>query len=178
VKLAAGKRMWKIRKVTAENLNKPPLQWRDKTLAKVTPADVVKVEFVKGADKTVIENPDGSGWKITAPAGAEFDPTKLTQAVSGFANLRANAVVDGAPADAGLDKPSGSVTIHKKDGSSITITVGALKDKSYFVKVTGRTETFTVAEFMGGRLLRAAADFKKTEKPPGAQGMPGMVPGM
>jgi hypothetical protein len=130
----------------------------------------------------VIENPDGAGWKITSPDVPDADPTKLQQAAGGFTSLRAANVVDGPPPkDSGLDKPSGSVTIRKKDGTAVTITIGALKDKVYYARVTGRSEVFTVQEFMGNRLLRAPGDFKKADKPPGAggaHGMPGMPPGM
>ncbi len=178
VKLPDRDKIWKVRKFSVENLAKAPLQWRDKQLAKIDPKEIVKLEIVKGADKTVLAN-DGKEWKAVTPADLEIDQARVIGAAGGFQNFKASTIVE-APvaAETGLAKPTGTVAVTTRDGKTFAVTVGALKDKAYFLKVSGRPEVFTLTEFGVTRILKAPADFKKPPTPPPGSAPPGGPPGM
>jgi hypothetical protein len=184
VKTSTSPRIYKLRNTSVDMLLKPPLQWRDKTLSKLAPADVVKVHVEKGNAKATFQRIDDKTWKtLDGPSDlGEIDPLKVTGLVAAFANLHAAAIVDAPdPAKTGLDKPTAVVTVWKKDGTQVEITLGAEVDKAYFSKVNGRSEVFQLAEVNAMRILKAPADMKKIALPPGTMpgGDPhGMPPGM
>jgi hypothetical protein len=171
-------KIWKVRKFSVENLSKAPLQWRDKQLAKIDPKDVVKIEIAKGADKTVLTS-DGKAWTAVTPAGLEIDQARVSSAVAGLQNFKAASIVEKpAEPEIGLAKPAGTVTVTTKDGKVVTVTIGALKDKAYYLKVNGRSEVFTMGDFGVNRIFKAPTDFKKPANQPTPSGAPGMPPGM
>lgn len=174
-------RVFKVRKLTAENLIKPPLQWRDKLLAKIPSTEVARVEVVKGAERAVMERPDPNGdWKLTTPADApDIDVGKLNMLAGAFQSFRAASIHDGpATPDMGFARPTAVVTVTKKDGTKHVITVGANKDKSYFVKVSGKDEVFLVGEMVANRIMKTAADLKKTAPQAAPGGAHAPMPGM
>jgi hypothetical protein len=181
VKRPDSPRLWKIRKASADNLIKTAVQWRDKTLAKLDTKDLQRIEIVKDG-RLVFERVDEKTWKAVEPADlADVDSSKVQGLATGFANLRASAIVEKPdPKKTGFaPRPTATITAKTKDGKTATLTVGALADKSYFVKVAGRAEVFSVGEFLVSRYLKPAADFKKQAGPAatGAGMPPGMPPG-
>ena len=128
----------------------------------------------------MLEQGDG-GWKVTTPADfTELDPNKAARLVASFAPLPPLPIAAPPPsaAESGFARPTGTITLTRKDGGTVTVTIGGKNekgDKNYFVKVTGRSEVFSVNEFVVGNLLKSAPDLKKTPGPPPGAGMP---PGM
>jgi Domain of unknown function (DUF4340) len=174
-------RIFKLRKSSADTLARPPMQWRDKQLSKLDLKDVVKVDFVKGSDHVVVERVDDATWKATEPKDfvSEFDTARAQGALSALANLKAQGIapLQAKDAKAGLAKPTGVVKLWKKGEAAptLTVTVGALEGKSYYVQASGRPEVFTVPDAAVNRWLKGKAELKK--EAPGA-GMPGAPPGM
>ena len=168
VKRPDAPRIWKLRKSTAENLFKAPVQWRDKTLAKIDAKDVQKIDVLKGAEHLLFERTGDATWK--AANVDELDSTKVQSLASAFTTLKALAIVESAnPKATGLAKPTGTITVSKKDGSSTVLSVGAQDDKkNYYVRVTGRTEVFTLAEYAVNRFFKSPSEFKKSPPPPEA----------
>lgn len=184
VKRPDAPRIWKLRKVSVEAWLKPPLQWRDKQLAKVEAKDVKKLEVVKttdqGTEKIVLERADES-WKAVAPAdlAKEFDPSKVAGLAGAFANLRASSIAElAAPAaKKAFARPAAVVTVTTTDGATLTLTIGAQDEKMHYVRVSGRNEIFLLPDFTAARFLKGVADFKKSA-PAGAErpelmGLPG-----
>jgi hypothetical protein len=175
VKRPDSPRLWTIRKASADNLVKGAAQWRDKTLSKLDATTVQRIEVTSAQHgRLVFERVDEKTWKGLEPAElAELDSSKAQGLAAGFANLRAVAVIEAPdPKKTGLAKPTGTITVKTKDGKSVTLTAGALADKNYYVKVSGRDEVFSLGEYVVGRYFKPAAEFKKQPKPPAAAGMP------
>jgi len=174
-------RIFKLRKSSADSLARPVLQWRDKQLAKFDGKDVVKVDIVKGTDHVVLERVDEQTWKASEPKDLpDFDSSRAQMVAMSFVNLRAVQIaqIPAKDAKAGLAKPTGVVKMWKKGEAApaLTVTVGALEGKAYYVQVSGRPEVFTVPDASVNRWLKGPGDFKKQEGGPG--GPPGMPPGM
>jgi hypothetical protein len=177
-------RIFKLRKSTADGLVRPPLQWRDKQLVKLNPAEVTKLDILKGTDHTVLEK-SGDAWKASEPKDlADFDPSRAQSEASAFANLRGAQIsaLGAKDAKTGLAKPTGVVKVWTKGGAPTAIvTVGALDGKAYYVQASGRPEVFTVPDAAVNRWLKTPADFKKPaggDGPPPGMGMNGLPPGM
>lgn len=179
VKRPDSPRVWKVRKASVDAWIRPAMQWRDKQLSKLEAKDVVRIEITKGAEKAVFERVDEKSWKAVVPAEfAELDSLKVQGVASAFVNLRAASVVEDPAAAKGFAKPTGTIVVKKADGSTVTLTVGPLVEKSYHVKVSGRAEVFAMPEATVNRVLKGPADFKKAATPPGGPGgMPGMPGG-
>lgn len=171
VKRPDSPRIWKIRKATADTLTKAPAQWRDKTLAKIETKDIAKLVLDKSGEKLALERTGDTTWKGATGSATDLDSTKVQSLAAGLARLTALAVVEHPdPKATGFAKPTGQLIVTKKDGTTWTMTVGAEVEKNYYVKVTGRDEVFTLAEYSVNRFMKTAADLKKTATPP----MPGM----
>ncbi|MFH0902335.1 MAG: DUF4340 domain-containing protein [Pseudomonadota bacterium] len=163
VKRSDSPKIWKIKKATAEALLKPPLQWRDKTLAKIPSKEIARLEIARGSEKIVLERSNETTWKAIEPAdlAGDLDSTKVQSLALTMQNLRALSVVESPePAKAGLAKPTATVKAVRKDGTSLLLTIGALQDKSYFVTATGRNEVFTLSEYSVNRLLKSPSDLR------------------
>ncbi|MBI4508713.1 MAG: DUF4340 domain-containing protein [Deltaproteobacteria bacterium] len=170
-------RIWKVRKSTVDALLKSPMEWRDKTLAKIDEEDMASIEIVKGTDKVKLERTGDKAWKVAVPSDlGELDTFKVQSLAASFNHLKAIQIVEGADASkTGFKKPTGKITIKKKDGASVTVTVGAIENGNYFITSNTRPEVFTLSEFSVNRFLKASTDLKKSasshEDPHPAMGM-------
>lgn len=163
VKLAGGDRVWKIHKYEADRIPPSPANWRDKTVARIPRADVTKVELAKGADKVLLERVDDKSFRAVVPADlGELDQTRVTAVLGTFEMLRANRVIDKPDAKA-FAAPVVVVTVTKKDGKTLKLTVGKKDDKlpEYPVQVAGEKDVYGLAEYVVANYLKPAAEFKK-----------------
>jgi hypothetical protein len=186
-RLTGDPRVFFVRKSTADALVRAPVQWRDKTVAKLDGKDVVKLDVVKGDAHVTYERVDEKTWKAVEPKDQpELDSARVTSVVNSFANLRAQQISSLGAKDAktGLAKPTGKLQLWKKGEAApaLVITVGALDDRAYYLQVTGRPEVFTISDASVNRWLKASADDYKPAAgpPPGMGGLPpgAMPPGM
>ncbi len=170
-------RVWKLHKFDADHVPTSAVQWRDKTMVKLDPGDVVKAEWVNGTDRTVLEHPDTKPWHATFPAElTEIDPSRALTVLRTLQNLRGARIIEKPDLAAlGLDKPVATATFWKKDGSQVKILLGT-KDKSEIpAMLAGDKTIFALADYTGQQFMKKPSDFKKAPAPP--PGMPGQMPG-
>jgi hypothetical protein len=173
-RIAGTPRIFKLQKGVADNFARRPAEWRDKTIVSIEGKDVARVSVDVAGDKPekLVFERDGDTWKATTPKDLpDFEPNKAQGLAAGFAHLRAAGIAQLSPEDAkaAFAKPQGSITIARKDGSSITLVVGAQAkgaDQQVYVQVKGKPEIFLVAEYNAKRWLAGAADYKKAGPPP------------
>jgi hypothetical protein len=166
VKRPDSPRVWKIHKYEADRIPMSASSWRDKTVMKLDPRDVTKLDVVKGTDHTVIERVDDKTFKGTTPAGLELDQQKIGSWVGALANITATKVVETPdPKTDGFDKPTAIVTVFKKDGTAIKVTIGAKKETSYFVRVGDSPTELMVTENLLSGVNKGTNEFRKSPPP-------------
>jgi hypothetical protein len=166
--LKDGPRIWKLHKYEADRFPTSPAQWRDKTIVKLEPKEVQKIELDKDKDRVVLERVDDKSWKATTPKDlGELDQAPVQALLRAMTALRAARVVDNAdPKAAGLDKPTGVATFTKKDGSVVKLTLGAEKANEYTVSVSGQKDVYALSDYQAKQFVKTANDFKKKAAPP------------
>lgn len=162
-----AKHAWRLRKTDADKVPLAPAEWRDKTIVKLDPEEIVKAEWLVGGERTVLER-DGKLWKPTFPADlGEIDPSRAQAAVRTVANLRGARVVENPDLKAlGLDKPAATATFWKKDGSQVKLLLGTKDKKEVPVMLAGDKTVWTVGEVQAGQLSKKPSDFKPQPRPP------------
>jgi hypothetical protein len=106
-----------------ERLLAPPLEFRDRLLAKV-PA-VGKLVLERGPRKATFVNQDGT-WKMTEPLQADTEGRELADLVQHFAELRADKLVAEKATDLkayGLDRPQAQWQLSAPDGAKDALTL-------------------------------------------------------
>ncbi len=160
VKLAETPRIWKINKWEADRIPSSPAQWRDKTIARVEPSDVTKIEVTKDKERTLLERVDDKTWKSSA---GEVDQNKVQAILRTTQTLRATRVLDGIDAKtAGLDKPRATLILTKKDGTQTKLILGADKDGQSPVQITGQKDLYSLPSYQTQTFL---ADLKPAATP-------------
>src|SRR5262249_53445227 len=97
--------VYTVRKYSIEHLAKKPIDYRDKTIAKIKEPDIASVDTPAGGETTTLTQ--GNDGKWTASKGTA-DPTKVKPVILGFDNLTASSFSDDTqPAKTGLAKPQG-----------------------------------------------------------------------
>jgi hypothetical protein len=181
VRVAGESRVFRLRKSATDNMTRPLLQWRDKTVVAVDGKDVARIEVAarRGEldERLVLERVDDKTWKIVEPrAQSELDSGKAQGLAGSFARVRAQSIADLAPADAkaAFAKPAATITLVKKDGAKVVLTVGTMKDTSYHVKVSTRPEVFLLPDVTVKRWMAGPDDYKPPA--PLAPGQAGLDP--
>jgi len=158
LKTAESPIIYTVKKFTAERLQHAPIDYRDKTLTKIKDIDLAGLDITVGADTVSLEHA-GDKWK--AKGKTTVDDTKLKPVVSGFENLVGSGFAASKdPAATGLAKPAGSVALHLKDKSTVTLKIGAAtKDGAdYHVQKLGSPDVLLVKKYNVERFWKKAAD--------------------
>ncbi|HEX2570177.1 MAG TPA: DUF4340 domain-containing protein [Polyangia bacterium] len=159
IQMGSGPQIYLIQKYHAERLGQTPANFRDKTLVKVPEADLVAVDVNYQGESYSLKH-EGANWKL--PKG-EADEAKLKTLISSFEELKGAAFATGVtPDQAGLKKPTGTVTLRLRDKSSITIQVGAQKDDEYYISRVGQPDLLRIKKFSADRFLKKSSDLIKT----------------
>jgi hypothetical protein len=163
VQLEGNPRVWKIQKYEAERIPTSPAQWRDKTIVKLAPESVQRLEIQKGTERTVLERA-GEGWKAATPASLGDVETSRVQAIlRAVEGLRATRVVESPDMKAlGLDKPRATVTVVPRSGAPVKLAFGAEKDGQTAVQVGGQKDAHEVPSYTANSFIKSPADFKKS----------------
>jgi hypothetical protein len=149
-----------IKKYAAERIARRPADYRDKTLTKIKADDLASIDITDAGETIALEQAGGK-WKSRGKVAA--DEGKLKPVVSAFENLAGSSfAVEKEPAKTGLAKPTGTVALHLKDKSTVTLKVGALsKDGSeYYVQKVGSPDVVMIKKFMVDRFLKKASDLQ------------------
>src|SRR5262249_8949796 len=110
-----------------------PLQFHDRTVARVSGVDRVALE--RGSRKAVFAKMD-SIWKMTQPVEAEVEQTDLDEFLNGLSHLRADELVADRPPDPklyGLEKPEARWRLSAGDKLILDLLIGSpekLKEQS------------------------------------------------
>jgi hypothetical protein len=165
--IRSGDTVYSVRGVSSFTFSKPAAQWHQLKLFTDTLDDVSRVDVaLTGSAPYAIVKKDGK-WDLEdakiVPAGFRFDADAARSFVSTLVNASAKEILDKDPgaATTGLGGPADTFTFTGKDGAKHELHLGAaLADKSVYAKVAGRDETYTLAEYMGKNLRKAALDFR------------------
>jgi hypothetical protein len=105
----------------AQDLKKPPEDFRRKEAFESRAFNMTRVEFMRGADTVVFERVKGTGenpvdsWKRVSPNPGEPDKSKVEAMLAGLADIRATTFTD-TIAKTGLDKPTMTVGVKFDEG--------------------------------------------------------------
>jgi hypothetical protein len=159
IQMAGSPQLYLIQKYHAERLGQTPVNFRDKTLVKVPEADLVSVDVAYQGESYSLKH-EGASWKLSK---GDADETKVKTLVTAFEELKAAGFATGvAPDQAGLKKPTGTVTLHLRDKSVVTLQVGALKDDEYYIGRSGQPELWRIKKFNVDRFLKKSSELTKT----------------
>jgi Domain of unknown function (DUF4340) len=171
VKNGESPQVFLIKKYGVEHVNKPPIEFRDKTICDIAESDLTEIEVNHGAESyTVVKSGGATGkeaakdWKATKPAKTEVDPTKITPIAGAFKAWKATAFAeDPSPKASGLLKPQATIIARSK-AATCTLKVGdESKDKqSYLMQSGASPDVYLVPKWSTDRILIKVADIKKT----------------
>jgi Domain of unknown function (DUF4340) len=158
-----GPQVYTVKKFSIEHLAKKPIDYRDKTIAKVKEGDLASVDITTGGETTTLTQ--GKDGKWTASKGTA-DATKVKPVILGFDNLTASSFSDDKePAKTGLAKPQGRAVLHLKNKQTVAINVGAAtKDGDYYVQKVGSPDVYLVKKFAVDRWMKKPADLTSSKK--------------
>ncbi len=123
--------VFSINSGVADELKKKAFDFRRKEIFQFRPFNTTRFEIVRGKDTRAFERVKGTGpnptdtWKQVLPSDKAVDSSNLEGALLEFSNLRAQAAVDKAGPETGLNKPLAVITVKFEDGKKDeTVTIG------------------------------------------------------
>lgn len=158
-----GPQVYTVKKYSIEHLAKKPIDYRDKTVAKVKEADLASVDITAGGETTTLMQ--GKDGKWTTSKGA-IDESKVKPVILGFDNVVASSFSDETkPVATGLAKPQGRAVLHLKNKQTVTLNVGAAtKDGDYYVQRVGSPDVYLVKKFAVDRWMKKPAELTTAKK--------------
>ena len=130
VKMADKPQVFLVRKFMVDQINKRPVDFRDKTVCDLAADEITEVSVARDKDPFVItKNPGKSGdevWKLSKPTGAKPDISKANAIAGFFHEWKAQRYAeDNLPKTAGLAKPSAIISVKSNvKGHACTLKVG------------------------------------------------------
>jgi hypothetical protein len=146
------------------NFDRDTNGWRDKTIVKLTPADVEKIE-VKGKDggRTVVKANGPDKWTVvesTVPVD-KLDNTVPAGIVSTLSSWVTNDFADNTkPEQTGLASPQNTITVSLKGGKTVVALIGNKHDADTYVQVADHPQVYLVKRYNLDRLDRHPIDFR------------------
>ncbi|MGC9982563.1 MAG: DUF4340 domain-containing protein [Polyangia bacterium] len=169
VKMADKPQVFVITKYTRDQLNKRPIDFRDKTVCNLTSAEVTEVAVMRDKDPFVLTKASGKtgddAWKLTKPAGAKADISKANALAGFFLDWKAQGYADdNSPKTTGLAKPAITITAKSNvKGHACALKVGGeTTDKSnYYVMANNQPDIFLIGKWAVDRIAVKLDDVKK-----------------
>ena len=157
VKSAAGPTIWTVKKYAIDRVAHKPIDYRDKTIAKIKSDDIDAITIVFGGETLDLQH---AGGKWTAK-GKTVDENKVKQLAGAFENLSASSFADERdPAKNGLAKPTATVTVKAKK-QTLALKIGSLVNAAdYHVQKVGAPDVYLVKKWMVDRFLKKASDLQ------------------
>jgi hypothetical protein len=154
VKMADKPQVFLVRKFMVDQINKRPVDFRDKTVCDLAADEITEVSVARDKDPFVItKNPGKSGdevWKLSKPTGAKPDISKANAIAGFFHEWKAQRYAeDNLPKTAGLAKPSAIISVKSNvKGHACTLKVGGESaDKgNYYVIANNQPNVYLVAK--------------------------------
>jgi hypothetical protein len=169
VKLADKPQVFLINKYNTDQLNKRPIDFRDKTVCNLTAAEVTEVAVARDKDPFALVRPPGKtgddAWKLTKPAGMAPDISKANALAGFFLEWKAQGYADdNSPKATGLAKPTAIISAKSNvKGHACTLKVGSeTPDKAnYYVMADGQPDIFVVGKWAVDRVTVKLDEVKK-----------------
>jgi hypothetical protein len=169
VKMADKPQVFLVKKFTIDQLNKRPIDFRDKTICNLTAGEVTEVAVARDKDPFVLVRPPGKtgddAWKLTKPAGAAPDISKANALAGFFLDWKAQGYAeDNSPKTTGLAKPTAVISAKSNvKGHACTLKVGGeTTDKNnYYVMANGEPDIFVVGKWAVDRIAVKLDEVKK-----------------
>jgi len=172
VRLAGKDQVWQAPGGLRATFDKPPADWRDKTITTIAAADA-ELLTVKAKDggvaivkKSGAKAPGGGDdkWDLvtSVPKIDKVDNSIPVGIVSALSSFKTNDFADGAaPAVTGLDAPTLTVTVALKGGKNVTVLVGNKKgDDDFYVKTADGPQVFLVKKANLEHINKRPIEFK------------------
>jgi hypothetical protein len=159
VKTPDSPTVYSLKKYLVERIAHRPVDYRDKTVVKAKEADLAEIDIQKGADTVVLVR-EGEKWKLKAGGG---DEAKLKPVATAFENLEGSSFAEEKdPQKTGLAKPTGTVTVVKKDKTRTVLKIGAVAKDDYFLQRVGSPDVLLVKKYSVDRFLKTPSDLGGT----------------
>jgi hypothetical protein len=168
VKMADKPQVFLIRKFQVEQINKRPIDFRDKTICNLASSEITEISVARDKDPFVLsKNPGKSGddaWKLTKPA-APADISKANALAGFFHEWKAQKYAeDNLPKTAGLAKPTAIISAKSNvKGHVCNLKVGgeAADKNNYYVVASNQPYVFLVAKSDVDRITVKLDEVKK-----------------
>jgi len=169
VKLADKPQVFLVKKYSIDQINKRPIDFRDKTMCNLAAAEITDISVARDKDPFDLTRPPGKAgddaWKLTKPAGAAPDISKANALAGFFNDWKAQGYAESnSPAATGLAKPVATISVKSNvKGHGCTLKVGAeTSDKSnYYVQANGQPDIFVVGKWAVDRITVKLDEVKK-----------------
>ena len=153
VKMADKPQVFLIRKFQVEQINKRPIDFRDRTICDLASAEITEISVARDKDPFVLVRPTGKtgddAWKLTKPA-APADISKANALAGFFHDWKAQKYAeDNLPKTAGLAKPATIISAKSNvKGHVCNLKVGgeAADKNNYYVVASNQPYVFLVAK--------------------------------
>jgi hypothetical protein len=145
------------------SLDKGTNQFRDKTVLKVDPTSVGRVELTRreGGSVVLVRQPEG-GWRFESGAEGKTSEGPVTRLLEDVQELRGAEIVAEAGADLGpfgLATPDVRVALADTQGKEIGAVIAAKHGGKHYVARAGSGPVFEVRDYMFARLDKKPQDF-------------------
>lgn len=164
---------WSLR-----SLDKGTNQFRDKTVLKLEPTTVGRIDLARreGGSVVLARKPEG-GWRFESGAEGKTNEGPVTRLLEDVEELKGADIVAEPGADLarfGLANPDVRITLADAQGKELGAVVAAKHDGKHYVARTGGGPVFEVRDYMFARLDKKPQDFVEptttTTAPPGVAG--------
>ena len=134
-------------------------------IVEIATDQVQQVEIVKGAETTTVKRGAGGKWEIAAPKPFRADQDAAATLVGTFNSLSSERLIEEKVSDLapfGLNRPSLTVNVTRKDGKKTKLLLGDETPTSggIFAMVEGDPRVFTMASFNKSSLDKTFKDLQ------------------
>jgi hypothetical protein len=145
------------------SLDKGTNQFRDKTVLKVEPTKVGRVDVSRreGGSVVLVRKPEG-GWRFESGAEGKVNEGPVTRLLEDVEELKGAEIAAESGADLakfGLATPDVRVTLADTEGKDIGAVIAAKRDGKHYVARVGAGPVFEVRDYMFARLDKKPEDF-------------------
>ncbi len=163
VQVKGQPQIYSLKKFAVERILRRPVDFLDKSVAKLKEADLVAIDVQSSKGAIKIDR-DKDGWKL---AGGDGDTNKLKGLAGSFEALVATGLLESGELDrAGLKSPTATVTLTTKDKAKTVLKIGAESaDKSeYYVQRVGTPSVFRLKKYLVDRFVKKPTELVKEKK--------------
>jgi uncharacterized protein DUF4340 len=170
VRLGGKNETWQASGIARYVFDKPPADWRDKSLTTFAIADAQKLDVVaKDGSKIALKRTDKKAgnedkWDVVSSTVKidKLDDSVPNGIVSAMSTWKTNDFADDVkPAAVGLEPPALTVTVRLKNNQSVSVLIGNNKaDDETYVKKADAPQVFLVKNYNLDRVNKRPIEFR------------------